>query len=67
MVWCEQNRVDYVFGLARSKRLVAEIEAELAQAQADATTSGKPSRRFKDFMWPDKPSSRRLGAKNDKL
>jgi len=51
MVWCEQNRVDYVFGLARNKRLVAQIEAELAQAQAEATTSGKPARRFKDFMW----------------
>ena len=51
MVWCEQNRVDFVFGFARNKRLVAEIEAELAQAQAEATTSGKPARRFKDFLW----------------
>ena len=51
MVWCEQNRVDYVFGLARNKRLVAEIEAELKDAQTEATASGKPARRFKDFMW----------------
>jgi len=51
MVWCEQNRVDYVFGLARNKRLVAEIEAELAQAETEAKRTGKPARRFKDFMW----------------
>jgi hypothetical protein len=51
MVWCEESRVDYVFGLARNKRLVAEIEAELKTAQAEATATGKPARRFKDFMW----------------
>jgi hypothetical protein len=26
MAWCEQNRVDYLFGLARNARLVAMIE-----------------------------------------
>jgi hypothetical protein len=26
MAWCEANRVDYVFGLARNPRLVAELE-----------------------------------------
>ena len=51
MVWCEQNRVDYVFGLARNKRLVSQIETELKDAQAEAAASGKPARRFKDFMW----------------
>jgi len=25
MAWCEQNRVDYVFGLAQNERLIAEI------------------------------------------
>ena len=30
MAWCEQNRVDFVFGLARNARLVAEIAVELA-------------------------------------
>ena len=51
MAWCEQNRVDYLFGLARNVRLVAEIETELAAAQAAAERSGQPARRFKDFMW----------------
>ena len=27
MAWCEENRVDYLFGLARNERLVAEIAA----------------------------------------
>src|SRR3954463_6991806 len=30
MAWCETNRVDYVFGLARNPRLTAEIETEMA-------------------------------------
>ena len=51
MAWCESNRVDYVFGLARNTRLVAKIAAELAGAQAVAENSGRPARRFKDFNW----------------
>ena len=51
MAWCEQNRVDYVFGLARNARLAAMIEQELAAARAASETSGQPARRFKDFQW----------------
>jgi len=51
MAWCEGNRVDFVFGLARNARLVAEIEAELAEAEAEAVATGKPARRFKDFHY----------------
>ena len=51
MAWCEENRVDYVFGLARNARLVAMIEEELAAARAMAEKSGQPARRFKDFQW----------------
>ena len=29
MAWCEANRVDYLFGLARNARLEAEIKTEL--------------------------------------
>src|ERR1700757_4752559 len=32
MMWCEQNDVDYLFGLAKNNRLIAEISAELAEA-----------------------------------
>ena len=51
MGWCEQNRVDFVFGLARNPRLVEEIAVELLQAQDEAERTGKPARRYKDFRW----------------
>jgi len=51
MAWCEMNRVDYVFGLARNARLVEEIAVELLQAEAEALATGKPARRFKDFRY----------------
>jgi hypothetical protein len=51
MAYCEANRVDYVFGLARNERLQAEIEAEMANARDEAERRGKPARRFKDFRW----------------
>ena len=51
MAWCEQNRVDFVFGLARNARLVDEIHLELLQAEAEASSTGKPARRFKDFRY----------------
>jgi len=51
MAWCEENRVDFVFGLAQNPRLVKEIAAELLQAEAEALTTGKPARRFKDFRY----------------
>ena len=56
MAWCESNRVDYVFGLARNSRLVAKIAAELAVAEAAAEKSGRPARRFKDFTWRTRKS-----------
>ncbi len=51
MAWCEANGVDFVFGLARNERLVAEIESELDRAVAKSRRTGKPERRFKSFMW----------------
>ena len=43
MAWCEKNRVDYVFGLARNDRLVEEIAVELIQAEEEARRTGKPA------------------------
>jgi Transposase DDE domain group 1 len=50
MAWCEANRVDFVFGLARNPRLVEELAIDLAWAE-EASTTGKPARRFRDFRW----------------
>jgi len=66
MAWCEENRVDYLFGLARNVRLVGEIEAELAEAAAQSARTGHPARRFKDFLWTTRDSwsrRRRVVAK----
>ena len=51
MTWAEANRVDYVFGLARNRRLVERIHAELAWAEEEAERSGRAARRFADFRW----------------
>lgn len=51
MAWCEANRVDYLFGLARNDRLVGRIESELAEASAESLETGKAARRFKDFRY----------------
>ena len=47
----ENNRVDYVFGLARNTRLVETIRAELKQAEKASLASGRAERVFKDFTW----------------
>jgi hypothetical protein len=51
MAWCEAHGVDFLFGLARNERLEAAIKDELMQASLDSLRTGKPARRFKDFMW----------------
>src|SRR5690349_22159595 len=51
MAWCEANRVDFLFGLARNERLEAAIRDEMLQAALDSVRTGAPARRFKDFMW----------------
>jgi Transposase DDE domain group 1 len=66
MAWCENNAVDYLFGLARNIRLVDEIKAELAQAAEQSQKTGQPARRFKDFTWTTRDSwsrERRVVAK----
>ena len=66
MTWCEANRVDFVFGLARNARLVDEIAVELIQAEDEAERTGRPARRFKDFHWSTRESwsrRRRVVAK----
>jgi hypothetical protein len=66
MSWCEANGVDFLFGLAKNERLVGEIAAELAAAEADSKASGQSARRFKEFSWSTRDSwsgQRRVIAK----
>src|SRR5271169_786026 len=57
MAWCEANKVDYVFGLARNERLQARIAEALADAERlSLAGQGKPARVFRDFLWSTKES-----------
>lgn len=70
MSWCEANRVDYVFGLARNSRLEAELEPELREARALCEAQGKPARLFKDFTYRTRDSwsaARRVIGKAEHL
>jgi hypothetical protein len=51
MSWCENNNVDYVFGLAKNERLIKEIAADLAKAKELYEQTGKAARVFKDFTY----------------
>ena len=70
MGWCEANRVDFVFGLARNERLVGRIAEDLAAAAAESLACGDPVRRFADFAWRTLDSwsrDRRVVAKAEHL
>jgi len=56
MAWCEANRVDYVFGLARNVRLEAVLAEPLAEAKRLCLASGKPARVFRDFRYRTRDS-----------
>jgi len=51
MAWCEGNGVDYVLGLAKNSRLIAEIVEELALAKTEWEQTNQAARRFKDFAY----------------
>ena len=66
MSWCEQNCVDYVFGLAKNTRLVRAIGAELQEAAAESARTAQPARRFKELIYQTRKSwsrPRRVVAK----
>ena len=51
MQWCEGNRVDYVFGLARNSRLEAALAEQIAEARQQHMATGMPARVFRDFRY----------------
>jgi len=56
MGWCEQQGVDFVFGLARNARLQRALGGELAQAQERFAQSGQAERVFRDFVYTTRKS-----------
>jgi Transposase DDE domain group 1 len=66
MSWCEQNAVDYLFGLARNARLIRAIGRELRIAANEADRTGRPARRFRELSYRTRRSwsrRRRVVAK----
>lgn len=70
MDWCENHRVDYVFGLAKNKRLIKILGRELHVAQEEFSATGQPARQFKDFVYRTRKSwsrERRVVGKAEHL
>jgi hypothetical protein len=54
MSWCENNRVDFVFGLARNQRLRKIIGPQMHEATQQWNRTGKPARIFSEFEYSTK-------------
>ena len=70
MTWAEDNKVDYLFGLAKTKRLITKIRPELDQARTEMDKTGTVARVFTDFTWSTLKSwsaERRVVAKAEVL
>ena len=70
MVWCESNRVDYLFGLAKNSRLCRIIGAQLHQAKQQYEVTAVSARVFTEFDYRTQKSwsrSRRVVAKAEHL
>jgi hypothetical protein len=66
MVWCEDNDAEFVLGVGKNERLLAEIAPELDRVAAKSARTGLPERRYKSFMWSTRRSwtrERRVVAK----
>lgn len=58
MSWCENNGVDYVFGLARNKRLHRIIGAPLWEARQQWEKTGQAARVFMEFGYQTKKTKK---------
>ena len=58
MSWCENNGVDFVFGLARNQRLRRIIGAEMHAATLQWNQTGKPARVFSEFGYQTKKTKK---------
>jgi len=54
MSWCEENRVNYVFGLARNQRLRRIIGPQMWEATEQWGKTGQPARVFTEFSYKTK-------------
>jgi hypothetical protein len=54
MSWCEDNRVDFLFGMARNQRLRRIIGQQMQEATVQWNQTGKPARVFTEFEYQTK-------------
>jgi hypothetical protein len=70
MTWCEGNKVDYIFGLAKNARLEKMIVAELETVKQEAAKTGAAARMFRELRYRTLDSwscERRVVAKAEHL
>ncbi len=70
MSWCEENRVQFLFGLAKNKRLLKIIGRQLQEAKVQFEESQKAARVFSEFSYKTHTSwqrDRRVVAKAEHL
>lgn len=70
MTWCEENDVDFIFGLAKNSRLEQLIVAELETVKQEAAKSGEAARMFRELRYRTLDSwsrERRVVAKAEHL
>jgi hypothetical protein len=58
MSWCESNGVNYVFGLARNRKLRRIIGAQMHEATALWEQTGRPARVFSEFPYQTKKTKK---------
>jgi len=70
MRWCEDHQVDFVFGLARNRRLEALRADTLAEARQQQESTGPPARLFRALRYQTRESwsrERRVVGKAEHL
>jgi len=58
MSWCENNGVDYLFGMARNPRLRRIIGRQMHEATVQWKETGKPARVFTEFEYRTKKTKK---------
>jgi hypothetical protein len=58
MSWCENNGVDFLFGMARNPRLRRIIGQQMHEATVQWNETGKPARVFTEFQYSTKKTKK---------
>ncbi len=70
MSWCEERGIDYVFGLAKNRRLIRRIARQSKRARKRFSRTGKAARFFRAFRYRTRKTwsrSRHVVAKAEHL